>query len=193
MSDRPWWAHLLQWGLWALVMALVMGWLAKSRRKATVATGAQVLTHPPTTLIVGLACTVLFMFLTALAALYAKDTEGWTPLVFLGFALLGAPLVGEALRVRHEVRDDGIVYRGLFATHDKIAWDELESVRWSVPMKWLAVKTRDGRTLRFSGLLNGLDALARALHERAPAMRVDESTAKVLADAREGKLPSIWA
>jgi len=59
-------------------------------------------------------------------------------------------------------------------------------------MKWLVLTTWDRRELRFSGLLNGLDALAIALDERAPGVRVDAATAKVLADARRGILPSIW-
>jgi Bacterial PH domain len=192
MSERPWWSLVLQWGIWALVMSLVMGWLAKARRPAAVRERAQVLTHPPTTLIVGMVCTGFFILLAVLAGMYAKADDWWTPYAFLCFALLGAPLIGEALRVRHELKDGGIGYRGLLARYDRVSWDEIESAHWSSSMKWLVLRTRDGRVLRFSAMLNGLDSLALALHERVPALDVDELTAEVLADARNGKLPSIW-
>lgn len=192
MSERPWWSHILQWGVWALVMSLVMGWLAKVRRPAVVRERPQVLTHPPTTLIVGMVCTGFFILLAVLAGIYAKPDDWWAPYVFVGFALLGAPLIGEALRVRHELMDDGIAYRGLLARYDSVSWDEIESAHWNHSMKWLALRTRDGRILRFSAMLNGLDSLALALHERVPALEVDEVTAEVLADARHGHLPNIW-
>jgi hypothetical protein len=33
MSNETWWAHALQWGLWFLIMTLVMGWLARSHMR----------------------------------------------------------------------------------------------------------------------------------------------------------------
>jgi len=182
----------LQWGLWALVMSLVMGWLAKARRAAAVTKGARVLTHPPTTLVVGIVCTGFFVLVAILAGIYASAESRWTPYGFICFALLSAPLIVEALRVRHELTDEGIVYRALWTRHGMVAWAEVESAHWSPSMKWLALTTRDRRVLRFSGMLNGLDSLALALKERAPALHADKVTAKVLADACQGRLPRIW-
>ncbi len=193
MSDRPWWAHALQWGLWALVMSLVMGWLAKARRPAAVTKGARVLTYPPTILIVGVVFTGFFILIAILAGMHAKAEERWSSSAFVCFALLGAPLIGEALRVRHELTDQGIVYQGLWTRYEMVSWADVESAHWSSSMKWLALTTRDRRVLRFSGMLNGLDSLAIALKERAPELHADEATAKVLADACHGTLPSIWA
>lgn len=192
MSDRTWWSHALQWGVWALAMSLVMGWLAKARRPATAKGRARVLTYPFAILIVGVVCCGFFILLAVLAGIYADPDERWTPYVFLCFALLGATLIGEALRVRHELKDDGIVYRGLLTRHDRISWPEIASAHWNSSMKWLVLTTYTGHVLRFSGVLNGLESLAQELKERAPALAVDEVTAKLLADAREGRLPSIW-
>jgi hypothetical protein len=51
-------------------------------------------------------------------------------------------------------------------------------------MKWLALTTTDGRVLRFSAMIHGLDSLAVSLHERAPGLRMDVRTAKMLGAAR---------
>jgi hypothetical protein len=192
MSDRPWWSHTLQWGIWALVMTLVMGWLARARRPAAVAKGARVLTHPPTTLIVGIVCTGFFVVVAILAGIYASAKDWWTPYAFAAFVLLGAPLIVEGVRVRHELTDEGIVYQGFWTRYAMVSWAEVESAHWSTSMKWLTLTTRDRRVLRFSGMLNGLDSLALALKERTPRLHSDDATAKVLADACQGTLPSIW-
>lgn len=193
MSDRTWWSHALQWGFWALAMSLVMGWIAKARRPAAARGRTRVLTYPPAILIVGVVCSGFFILLAVLANIYADPDEQWTPYAFLCFALLGGTLIGETLRVRHELKDDGIVYRGLLTRRDRILWLEIASAHWNASMKWLVLTTYTGHVLRFSGMLNGLDSLALELKERAPALVVDEVTANVLADAREGRLPSIWA
>jgi hypothetical protein len=53
MSGRPWWAVLLQWTVWGVVMALVMGWLGRSRLRRLEHTEAGVLRHPRSTLVMG--------------------------------------------------------------------------------------------------------------------------------------------
>jgi hypothetical protein len=153
---------------------------------------ARVLTHPRSTLVVGIVCIGLFIALAILSGIFAKPEQGSTSYFFLLFVLLGVPIVAEGLRVRHELHDEGIAYRGLLFQHALVPWNELESARWSHSMKWLAVTTRDERVLRFSGLLNGLDALALALNEKVRGLRVDKATTEILAHAREGKLPSVW-
>lgn len=110
----------------------------------------------------------------------------------MGFVLLGAVTVAEAVRVRHELTDTGIAYQGLLRRYDQVRWNEIVSARWSPAMKWLVVTTSDGRVMRFSGLLKGLQSLATALAERVPALDVDEPTAQVLADARNGRPPQVW-
>jgi len=188
MSGRPWWEHVV----WLALMGLVMGWLAKARRSASVEGRSRVLRHPPSTLIVGVVCTALFLAVGALSGLNVKPSEWWVPLVFFAFALLGVPLIVEGVRVRIELKDEGIAYRGLLRSYDSVPWNDIDVATWSPSMKWLVLTTRRGDKLRVSAMLNGLDALALALGERAPTLRMNDVTRQMLADARAGKLPNIW-
>ena len=107
-------------------------------------------------------------------------------------ALLGVPLIVEGVRVRIELKDEGIAYRGLLRSYDSVPWNDIDVAAWSPSMKWLVLTTRHGDKLRVSAMLNGLDALALALGERAPTLRMNDVTRQMLADARAGKLPNIW-
>jgi hypothetical protein len=169
-----------------------VGWLARARKPAARKDGAHLLTHPPTTLVVGAVCTGLFGAITVVVLRIAKPDQHWTVVIFLGFAALGAVTIVEAMRVRHELTSEGIAYRGLWRRYASVPWGDIASVRWSPGMKWLVLTTRDGRTMRFSGLLNGLDALAVSLRRHAPNLAADPITEKVLSDARAGTLPSVW-
>ncbi len=164
MADHPWWSH----AIWVALMALVMGWLARARKSATVAGRAKVLIYPRLTLGIMIACTALFVLFAVVAAVVAKPADWWIPYLLLCFIVPSALMVVETTRVRHELRDEAIGYRGLFMQHD-VPWTELVSGYWSPSMKWLVLTTRDDRKLRISGMLNGLDALAVALQEtRSP-------------------------
>lgn len=178
--------------MWLALMGLVMGWLAKARTSAKVEGRSRVLRHPPSTLIVGVVCTALFAAIAVLAGLSTKPDEWWVPLLFLAFALLGVPLIVEGVRVRIELKDDGIAYQGLFRRYESVPWNDIDLAAWSPAMKWLVLTTRHGDKLRVSAMLSGLDALALALSERAPTLRMNDVTKQMLADARAGKLPSIW-
>lgn len=151
-----------------------------------------ILVHSSTTLIIGGVGTALFGILVVASSNSSRPDDWWAPFVFMGFVLLGAVTVAEAVRVRHELTDTGIAYQGLLRRYDQIRWNEIVSARWSPGMKWLVVTTGDGRVMRFSGLLNGLESLAIALSERVPALDADKETAQMLADARQGRLPKVY-
>ena len=153
--------------------------------------GVNVLTHPTTTLVIGLVCTAVFVAVSV-GVLIAEADERWAMLIFLAFATLGCVVVVEALRVRHELTSEGMAYRGWWKRYAEVPWGEFVSARWSPSMKWLVLMTRDGRVMRFSGLLNGLDTLAVRLQRHAPDLAADPITEKVLSDARAGTLPSVW-
>jgi hypothetical protein len=111
MSTRPWWATALQWTLWALVMGAVMGWLARTRARARAPQEAHTLTHPRSTLVVGLVCTAFFLVLAFWSALLPGKTG--SPLVslfFLAFAALGVPLILDYRNARHVLTPDGLRY-----------------------------------------------------------------------------------
>ena len=52
--------YAVQWIVWFVLMALVMGWLARSRSRSRAASDAALLYHPTSTLIVGLVVGGLF-------------------------------------------------------------------------------------------------------------------------------------
>jgi len=185
---EKWWTHVIT----VAALALVMGWVARRRKAAKVEGRARVLTNPAAVWIIGVLSTTLFVGVAMLSIFMGTGRDWLATCIFLGFALLGVPLIIDGFRVRHELKDGGIAYRGLVLAYDRVLWNELESAAWSNSMKWLVLTTWDGRKLRFSGLLNGLDSLALALAEHAPRLRMNDRTAKVLADARQGILPNIW-
>ena len=57
--------YAVQWIVWFVLMALVMGWLARSRSRSRAASDAALLYHPTSTLIAGYAgCNEKFVLLT---------------------------------------------------------------------------------------------------------------------------------
>jgi Bacterial PH domain len=192
MSDRPWWSHLLQWGLFFIVMTLITRWLNSTRRSADVSGQARILQHPGSTTAIGVGCTVLGVAITILSCLFAKPHERWVPYVFLAFTVLGASLIVEGVRVRHELTEMGISYRGMLRSYSIVNWREIVSARWAPTLKWLVLTTRDGRNLRFSAMLNGLPELAVNLQRNAPHVTADTVTDSMLYEARNGNLPSVW-
>ena len=74
MTERTWWATAVQWTVWAILMSLVMGWLARSRRRPRPTSEQRNLVHPPSTLIIGLACFALFAGLAVVSNVFANKT-----------------------------------------------------------------------------------------------------------------------
>jgi uncharacterized protein YacL len=96
-------ANRLQWILWALIMSLIMGWVARSRMRSRPACCDQQLRHPVSTLIIGLAGFLLFAAIAVVSNVFAnKTTSWWTTAIFVGFALLALPVVGDYFAARHE-------------------------------------------------------------------------------------------
>jgi hypothetical protein len=47
--SRAWWIPIVQWTVWGLVMAAVMGWVAKGRLRKRAESDARTLCHPIST------------------------------------------------------------------------------------------------------------------------------------------------
>jgi len=85
----------LQWTFWAIIMSLIMGWVARSRRQPRAADYARRLQHPPSTLIIGLVSFLFFAAIAVISNVFANATTTWlTTTVFVGFALLALPILG---------------------------------------------------------------------------------------------------
>jgi len=106
-DNRVW----LQWMLWGLLMGLVMGWVARSRSRPRHAGSAQRLQHPLSTLVIGLACFLLFAVIAVISNVFANATTSWkTTTIFVGFALLALPILGDYFAARHELSEEGLRY-----------------------------------------------------------------------------------
>ena len=195
MSDRPWWAHGLQWGLWAVCMSLVMGWLGRSRKRSEPATrtGEAKLHHPVGILIVGLVCAGFFTALAVWAGLSAKPEDRRIAPFFLIFVLLGLPLVLDYVNARHSLRADGLQYGRMLGGGGVLHWSEVMRVRYSQAMKWFRLETRDGQVARISAMLVGLPEFARAALDHVPADAIDAPTRAILEATARGELPPVWS
>ncbi|HEU5182004.1 MAG TPA: hypothetical protein VFW45_14540, partial [Candidatus Polarisedimenticolia bacterium] len=124
MSERPWWAPVLQWGLWAVIMALVMGYLARRRSAPRPPEDAGKLAHPVSTLIIGLGCGGFFLAIALLCFLFPGKTGAPAlSLFFVGFALLGLPLVLDYRNARHMLLADGMQFGRMLGGRGVLKWD----------------------------------------------------------------------
>jgi len=193
MHDRPWWAIALQWTLWGVAMTVVMGWLGRSRLKPRPATDANRLVQPLSTLIIGVSCSGFFAALAILSNIYPNETvTWWTTSVFVGFALLGIPLISLYFTDRHEAARDGLDYTTFFGVRKSIAWGDVKFVRYAPFAKWFRVESRMGDVARVSAMLMGLPEFARKVLENVPANLIEPGTLDILRETAAGDPPSIW-
>jgi Bacterial PH domain len=194
VTTRPWWVSTLQWGIWAVVMAAVMGWLARTRTGPRAPHDARTLAHPRSTLIVGLVCVGFFLLLAVWSYLYpGKSGSPLISLFFLGFAALGAPLVLDYRNARHTLTPDGLQYGKLFGGGGRMRWTEVRELRYSQSAKWFRLQLADGRVVRISAMLRGLPEFAAAALAQVPAAAMDADTRAVLQATAQGDLPPVWS
>lgn len=193
MGGRSGWTVALQWGLWWIAMAGVMGWLGRSRMaSAPLAPGT--LRLPRSVAILGAICTGFFVALLVLSHIYANGTEGpFTDLVFGGFALLSLPMLLDYWFARHVADATGLSYwTWLGGGRRHMRWDRVREVRYAPAMKWFRVRDADGRTARISAMMRGLPAFAALLLVHAPQAVVDPFTQGLLEATAAGAPPPVW-
>ena len=194
MADRTWWVTTIQWSVWAILMSLVMGWLARSRHRARPAAHQRELAHPPSTLILGLACFVFFSGIAVVSNVYAnKTTTWWTTAIFVGFALMAVPMIVDYFVAQHKVSEEGMSYRKLIGASKSLRWSELQTVRYVPGLKWFRLETQSGEVARISVMLMGLPEFARLLIAHAPRQAIEANTLTVLEATADGHPPSVWA
>jgi hypothetical protein len=188
-DNRVW----LQWMLWGLLMSLVMGWVARSRSRPRPAGSSQRLQHPTSTLVIGVACFLLFAAIAVISNVFANATTSWkTTTVFVGFALLALPILGDYFAARHEVLEEGLRYGRLVGSGGYMPWTELKSVRFSEAMKWFRLESQSGKVVRLSVMLMGLPTFAQLLLAHTPPQSIEKKTLPVLQTTAEGNPPSVW-
>jgi hypothetical protein len=188
-QDRTW----LQWMLWGLLMSLVMGWVARSRSRPRPVGSTNRLHHPKSTLIIGLAGLLLFTAIAVVSNVYANaTTHWWTTAIFVGFALLAVPIIGDYFAAQHEVSPEGLRYGRLLGSGGFMRWSELKTIRFSDSMKWFRLESQSGQVVRLSVMLMGLPIFAELLLAHAPRKSIDKSALTILQATAEGNPPSVW-
>jgi len=183
----------LKWTLWAIIMSLIMSWVARSRRQPRPAGYARRLQHPLSTLIIGLVSFLFFAAIAVISNVFANATTTWlTTTVFVGFALLALPIVGDYFAARHEVSEEGLRYGRLFGAGGHIRWADLKSVSFSAAMKWFRLESQSGAVVRISVMLMGLPVFAQLLLVHTPPETIESNTLPVLQMTAEGNPPSVW-
>jgi hypothetical protein len=174
-------------------MTAVMGWLARSRTTPRAPADAQMLVHPRSTLVIGMLCAGLFLTFAVLSAVL-PGTSGSPALslFFLCFAFLGFVMILEYRNARHTLTPDGLSYGTLVGGTGTLRWAEVRRFSYSESAKWFRMELADGRTVRVSAMLLGLQEFAQAALAQVPPAAIDVKTRTVLQATAAGDLPRIW-
>lgn len=192
-TQRTVWGTIAQWTIWGVVMAIVMGWLARSRGRSARNAAPGTLQHPPGTLILSLVGTLFFATCTVMTLLVAGEPiPVLVPLTFLAFTLLSLAMVADFAFARHRVDQRGIHYGRMFGQRGFVTWAEVERVRYVPNMKWFRIQARNGKVIRVSTWLRGLPTFAQALLAGTDPKAIDAQTTAILRATSEGVLPRIW-
>lgn len=161
--------------------------------RARSAEEATTLSHPLSTLIMGLSC---FGFFAAIAVISNvvpnKTTTWWTTAIFVGFAALSTPMILDYFMANHRVSSEGLSCRKMIGTTHYLRWEELQRVHYSPVMKWFVLKGSNGSVARISVMLVGLPEFARLLLEHAPVDAIEPAALPVLQATANGNPPSVW-
>lgn len=191
---RDWWIPIVKSALWGVAMALVMGWVARSRFGKRADIDARTLAHPFSTLVIGIAGVALFGGIAIISNTIGKNqtTTMWTTLAFLAFALASVPMIADYYFARHRVSERGMDYGRMFGQRGTFCWSEVQRVRYASAMKWFAIDLRSGSTIRVSAMLMGLPDFARILLAHVPRSVIDDDTYALLLETEQGRPPSVW-
>ena len=190
--DRPWWTLVIKWTLSSLLMALVMGWVAKSRLQPRPPADSQRLTQPRSSLILGCVGCLFFVGLAVVSNVYSnKTTTWWSTSIFVGFALFCAPAIASYFLARHDMSEDGLGYRPLMAPRRFLRWSHLRLVRYAPVMKHFRLEAHTGEVARISAMLIGLPEFARLLLAHTPAHVIEADTLLILNETADGNPPAL--
>jgi hypothetical protein len=175
-------------------MAVIMGWLARTRTRPRAPQETHTLAHPRSTLVVGLVCAGFFLTLAVWVTLFPGKTG--SPLIslfFLAFAALGVPLILDYRNARHVLTPDGLRFGKLLGGGGQMRWTDVRTLRYSQSAKWFRLDLADGRVVRISAMLRGLPEFAVSALTHVPATAVDADTREVLEATARGELPRVWS
>lgn len=174
----------------AVLTSIVLAGVARAWRRQTSSSGTGDLRHPTVILVVALATGVPFLVGGLGALVFGNDPA--SALALASFSLLGAYLLWEYVAVRYSLSAEGFSYRTLAAGRGFARWSEVTTVLWSDPAKWFRIELSDGRVVRISVLMVGLDRFAQALLRGSSQAGIELRTKGVLDQCARGQPPSPW-
>jgi hypothetical protein len=190
--DRPWWALVIKWTVSGLFTALIMRWLAKSRLQPRPLANLRQLAQPRSSLILGGAVFLFSAGLAVVSNVYSnKTTTWWTTSIFVGFALLCAPMIAGYFLARHDMSEDGLSYCPLMGPRRFLRWSHLRLVKYAPVMKHFRLETHTGEVARISAVLIGLPEFARLLLAHTPTHVIEADTALILNETANGNPPAL--
>ncbi|WP_157559325.1 hypothetical protein [Hydrogenophaga crassostreae] len=186
-------ASAVQWIVWGVLMALVMGWVARSRSRARPTSQARALVQPTSILIIGIVSLVFWLAIAILSNTVGKNSTSTvgTTLAFCAFAIASLPLITAYYFGRHSISDSGMDYGGMFGSRRQFIWSEVKVVTYSQGMGWFKLELESGFVARLSAMLVGLPEFARVALAHLPREKFSSEAYILLENAREGKLPNL--
>jgi len=200
MSQRPFWASIIQWTLWALIMAGLAGWLGKARMKRVVSDGKRVVSdgrtvmaYPRSALVLAIVCVVIATGLTVLSLYASRENAPWWTTALFAAVLAGSlHWLVDCFVARYSLTDEGLGYFSVFTGARLFRWKELRSLKYAPNMHWFKLVDSEGHVARISVMMTGLPEFARLLMERAREVNIDAATVPILTQTARGDPPSIW-
>ncbi|MCA3040833.1 MAG: PH domain-containing protein, partial [Rhodocyclaceae bacterium] len=168
--NRDWWMPLVQWTVWGIAMAVVMGWVAKSRLRQRPDSERRTLRHPISTLVIGVVGAAFFFGIAIASNTIGKNPTAtvWTTALFIAFGLASVPMIADYFFARHRVSDAGIEYGRMMGQRGNLQWSEVKSVRFAPVAKWFVLEGSSGVKVRVSALLLGLPDFAHLVLLHVP-------------------------
>ncbi|GBD08782.1 hypothetical protein HRbin22_01023 [Candidatus Thermoflexus japonica] len=189
MGSNDGW-RAVQWGIWWILMLLVMRWISRSRLRTPATAGARRLVYPRSIGIIGLAGAIFSSAIAMLSSL-SSTASPVISLLFLAFALLSIWIVAEYARVQHEITETGITYRRLIARGGHLPWSEIRRVYYSSWRGAFVLQGSSGERLSISTLMAGLPEFAQMLLRKAPPEAIDARARILLQETAAGRPPGL--
>ena len=193
MSSRPYWASIVQWTLWFVLMGGIYHVLNKARMKSAKSGDDTVMRYPPSAVAVSVICLLVAVALMVLVSIApAGNAPLWAKVAFALMLLATLHWTADCIIGRYTLSDEGLRYVSVFSGERMFRWDELRSLKYAPHMRWFILESSQGHVARISVMMTGLPAFARLLMERALNVSIDPAAIPVLKQTAKGELPSMW-
>jgi hypothetical protein len=193
MAERTYLLSIVQWTLWAVIMAAIGAWMSKARKKPASGTDPRVLAYPLSALVLALVCVLLFGAFTVVTLFAAAgNAPWWTTAIFGVFTLASLHFLADTWVARYHVSEEGLRYTSVFVRDRLFKWAEIRSVKYASNMKWFVVKDSGTHVARVSTMMSGLPVFAQLLINNVEQAAIDSSTLAILKQTARGEPPSVW-